>query len=232
MTLLFPPFVLGELCCQGKGTFPMGQLFRIRWPKYWSFSFSISPSNEYSGLISLKIDWFDLLAGQGTVRSLLHHHSSKTSILWHSTFFKVQLSQLYMSTRKNTALTIQTFVGKVVSLLFKTLSRFVIAFLSRSKCPLISWLQSPSAVILTLGLADISFPSVEQREVLEPVCGTEGTDWGVWVCLFWESLTEDRWFWLTTGSLAWVTPSWDWSGYFTIWTLINIAVQVFLKGAV
>ena len=120
----------------------------IRWPKYWSFSFSISPSNEYSGLISLRIDWFDLLAVQGTLKSLLQHHSSKASILRRSAFFIVQLSHPYLTTGKTIALTRQTFVGKVMSLLFNMLSRLVIAFLPRSKCLLISWLQSPSAVIL------------------------------------------------------------------------------------
>ena len=125
----------------------MGSL--IRWPKYWSFSFSISISNEYSGLISLRIDWFDLLAVQGTLRSLLQHHSSKASVLWHSAFFMAQLSQLYMTTRKTIALTIQTFVSKVTSLLFNMLSRLVIAFLPRRKKHLlISWLQSSFAVIL------------------------------------------------------------------------------------
>ena len=121
---------------------------RIRNPKYWSFNVSISPSSEYSGLITLKIDWFDLLAVQGTLRSLLQHHSFKTSILQHSTFFMVQLSQVYLTTRKTIALTIRTFVGRVMSLLFSTLSRFVIAFLPWSNCLLISWLQSPSTVIL------------------------------------------------------------------------------------
>ena len=120
----------------------------IRWPKYWSFSFSISPSNEYSGLISFRMDWFDLLAVQGTLTSLLQHHTSKASILRHSAFFMVQLSQPYMITGKIISLTRWTFVGKVMSLLFNMLSRFVIAFLPRSKCLLISWLQSPSAVIL------------------------------------------------------------------------------------
>ena len=105
----------------------------IRWPKYWSFGYSISPSNEYSGLISFRINWFDLLAFQGTLRSLLQHHSSKASILWHSAFFMVQLSHLYMTTGKAIALTKQTFVGKVMSLLFNMLSRLVIAFLPRSK---------------------------------------------------------------------------------------------------
>ena len=120
----------------------------IRWPKYWSFIFSIRPASEYSRLISLKIDWFDLLAVQRTFRSLLQHHSLKTSILWCSAFFTFQLSQLYVTTGKTIALTIWTFVGRVLSLLFNTLSRFVIALLPRSNHLLISWLQSPSAVIL------------------------------------------------------------------------------------
>ena len=119
----------------------------IRWPKYWSFSFSISPSNEYSGLISLRIDWFGL-AVQGTLKSLFQHHSLKASILQCSAFIILQLSHLYMTTGKTIALTKQTFVGKVISLLFNMLSRLVIAFLVRSKHLLISWLQSPSAVIL------------------------------------------------------------------------------------
>ena len=123
-------------------------VLRIRWPKYWSFSFSISPSNEYSGLISFRIDWFDLLAVRGTLKSLLQHHSSKVSILWHSAFFMVQLSHPYMTTGKTIPLIRQTFVDKVIFLLFNMLSRLVIPFLPRSKCLLISWLQSPSAVIL------------------------------------------------------------------------------------
>ena len=120
----------------------------IRWPKYWSFSFSISPSNQYSGLISCKMDWLDLPAVQGTLKSLLQHHSSKASILRCLAFFTVQLSRLYMTTGKNIALTRWTFVGKVMFLLFNMLSRLVITFLPRSKRPSISWLQSPSAVIL------------------------------------------------------------------------------------
>ena len=120
----------------------------IRWRKYWSFSFSISPSNEYSGLISFRIDLFDLLAIQGTLKSLLQHHSSKASILRCSAFFIAQLSHPYMTTGKTTTLTRRTFVGKVTSLLFNMLSRLVITFLPRSKRLLISWLQSPSAVIL------------------------------------------------------------------------------------
>ena len=121
-----------------------------RWPKYWSFSFSLSPSNEYSGLISFRMDWFDLLAVQGTLKSLLQHHSSKASILWRSAFFIVQLAHPYMTTGKSIALTRRTCVGKVMSLLFNMLSRLVIAFLPRSKHFLISWLQSPSTVILDL----------------------------------------------------------------------------------
>ena len=120
----------------------------IRWPKYWSFRFNISPSNEYSGLISFRMDWLDLLAVQGTLKSFLQHRSSKASILCHSAFFIVQLSHPYMTTGKTIALTKWTFVGKVMSLLFSMLSRLVIAFLPRSKHLLISWLQSPSAVIL------------------------------------------------------------------------------------
>ena len=120
----------------------------IRWPKYWSFSFSINPCNEYSGLISFRMDWFDLLAVQGTLKSLLQHHSSKASILQYSAFFMVQLSHPYMTTGNTISLTIQIFVGQVMSLLFNVLSRFVIAFLPRSKHLLISWLQSPSTVIL------------------------------------------------------------------------------------
>ena len=117
----------------------------IRWPKYCSFSFSISPSSEYSGLISFRTDWLDLLAVQGTLKSLLQHHSSKAPILQHSAFFIVQLSHPYMTTRKTIALTRQTFVGKVISLLFNMLSTLLITFLPRSL--LISWLQSPYAVI-------------------------------------------------------------------------------------
>ena len=126
--------------------FPSESAFHIRWPKYWSFS--ISPSNQYSRLISFRIDWFDLLALQGTLKSLLQHHSSKASVLRCSAFFIVQLSHPYLTTGKTIALTIWTFVGKVMYLLFNMLSRFVTVFLPKSKCLLISWLQSPSAVIL------------------------------------------------------------------------------------
>ena len=115
--------------------------------EYWSFTLSISPSNEHSGLVSFRMDWLDLLAVQGTLKSLLQHHSSKASIIWHSAFFIVQLSHPYLTTGKTIALTRWTFVDKVMSLLFNMLSRLVITFLPRSKCLLISWLQSPSAVI-------------------------------------------------------------------------------------
>ena len=143
MSLLLPASILPSI-----RVFSNESVLRIMWPKYWSFGFSISPSNEYSGLISFRMDWLDLLAVQGTVKSLLQHHSSKASIIWHSDLFIVQLSHPYMATGKTVAWTRRTFVGKVMSLLFNMLSRLVIAFLPRSKCLLISWLQSPSAVIL------------------------------------------------------------------------------------
>ena len=123
-------------------------VLHIRWPKYWSFSFYISPSDEHPGLISSRLAWLDPLAAQGTCQSLLQHHSSKASILLSSSYFIVQLSHPYLTTGKTIALTRRTFVGKVMSLLFNVLSRLVITFLPRSKCLLISWLQSPSAVIL------------------------------------------------------------------------------------
>ena len=151
--MLFNHLILCRLLLLLPSTFPRLRVFSnesallIRWPEYWSCSFSISPSNEYSGLISFRVDWFDLLAVQGTLKSL-QHHSSNASILWHSAFFMVQLSYPYMTTGKTTALTRQTFVDKVVSLLFNMMSRFVIAFLPRSKRLLISWLQSPFAVIM------------------------------------------------------------------------------------
>jgi len=132
--------------CLPASVFSNKSTLHIRWPKYWSFS--ISPSNEHPGLISFRVDWLDVLAVQGTLRSLLQHHSSKASILRCSAFFTVQLSHSYLTTGKIIALTRRTFVGKVMSLLFNMLSMLVITFLPRSKCLLISWLQSPSAVIL------------------------------------------------------------------------------------
>ena len=139
---LLPPSIFPSI-----RVFSNESALRIRWPKDWSFSFNISPSNEHPGLISFRMDWLDLLAVQGTLKSLLQHHSWKASILRSSAFFIVQLSHPYMTTGKTIALTRQTFVGKVMSLLFNMLSRLVITFLPRSKHLLISWLQSPSAVI-------------------------------------------------------------------------------------
>ena len=141
--LLLPPSIFPSIMI-----FSIGSILCMRWPKYWSFNFIISPSNEYSGLTSFRMDWLDLLAVQGTLKSLLQHHTSKASVLWCSAFFIVQLSHPHMTTGKAIALTRWTFVGKVMSLLFNMLSRLVITFLPRSKHLLISWLQSPSAVIL------------------------------------------------------------------------------------
>ena len=140
--LLLPPIPPSIKVLSNESTLHM------RWPKYWSFSFSISPSNEHSGLIPFRMDWLDFLAVQGTLKSLLQHHSSKASILRHSAFFTTQLSHPYITTGKTIALTRRTFVGKVMFLLLNMLSRLVITFLPRSKCLFISWLQSPSAVIL------------------------------------------------------------------------------------
>ena len=140
--LLLPPSIFPSI-----RVFSNESALRIRWPKHWSFSFNISPSNEHPGLISFRMDWLDLLVVQGTFKSLLQHHSSKASILWRSAFFIVQLSHHYMTTGKTIALTRRTFVGKVMSLLLNMLSRLLITFLPRSKSLLISWLQSPSAVI-------------------------------------------------------------------------------------
>ena len=141
--LLLPPSVFPSI-----RIFSNDSAIHIRWPKYWHFSFSISPFNEYSRLIPFRMDWLDLLAVQGTLKSLLQHRSSKASVLHHSAFFIVQLSHPYMTTDKTIASTRWTFVGKATSLLFNILSSLVIAFLPKSKCLLISWLQSPSVVIL------------------------------------------------------------------------------------
>ena len=155
--LLLPPSIFPSI-----RVFSNESVLCIKWPKYWSFSFSISSSNEYSGLISFRIHWYDLLAVQGTLKRLLQHHSSKASILQRLTFFIVQLSHPYMTTGKTIALTILTFVGKVISLMLNMLSRFVEDFLPRSKRLLISWLQSPSTVILEpkkiKSVTDSTFP--------------------------------------------------------------------------
>ena len=146
--ILCHPLLLQPSVFPSMRDFSNESVLRIRWPKYWSFSFNISLSNEHSGLISFRMDWLDLLAVQGILKSLLQHHISKASIFWCSAFFIVQLSCPYMTTGKTIALTRQTFVGKVMSLLLNILSRLVITFIPRSKCLLISWLLSTSAVIL------------------------------------------------------------------------------------
>ena len=150
-TILYRPLLLPPSIFSSIRVFSNKSVLHISWPKYWSFSFSISPSKEYPGLISFRIDWLDLLAVQGALKSLLQHHSSKASILQYSAFFIVHLSHPYMTTRKNIALTRLDFVDKLVSLLFNRLSRLVITFLPRTKHLLISWLQSPSALILEPG---------------------------------------------------------------------------------
>ena len=164
--LLLPPSIFPSI-----RVFSNESALRIRWPNYWSFSFSISPSDEHPGLICFRMDWLDLLAVQGTLKSLLQHHSSKASILWRLAFFMVQLSHPYLTTGKNVAFTRRNFVGKVISLLFNMLFRLVMAFLSRSKRFLISWLQSPSAVILEpkkiVGHFFHCFPSI-CHEVMGP----------------------------------------------------------------
>ena len=144
--ILYHPLLILSSVLPSIKVFSSELALHIKWPKYWSIS--ISPPNEYSGLISFRIDWFDLLATQGTLKSLLHHHSSKVSIFWDSAFLSVQVSHPYLPTGKTIALIIWAFVGKVVLLLFNRLSRFIMAFLPRSKPFLISWLRSPSAVIL------------------------------------------------------------------------------------
>ena len=146
--ILYCPLLLLPSIFPSIRVFPNQSVLYIRGPKNWSFSFCIGPSSEYSELISFRIDWFDPLAVQGTLKSLLQHHSSKASILWHTAFFMVQFSHVYMTIGKTLALTIWNFVGKVMSLLLNILSRFVRAFLPRSKHLLISWLQPPSAVTL------------------------------------------------------------------------------------
>ena len=150
-------------------------VLHIRWPKYWSFSFSSSPSNEYSGLISFRIDWLDFPVVQVTLKSLLQHYSSKASILLCSAFFIVQLSHLYMTTGKTTALTRWTFVGKVMSLFFNMLSRLVTACLPRSKCLLILWLHSPSAVILEPPKIKSLTLSIASPSICHEVIGLDAT---------------------------------------------------------
>ena len=180
--LLLPPSIFPSI-----RVFSNESALCIRWPKYWSFSFSISPSNEYSGLISFRMDWSDLLVVPGTLKNLLQQHSSKASILQCSAFFIVQLSHPYMTTGKTIALTRQTFAGKVMSLLFNMLSRLVITFLPRSKSVLISWLQSSFAVILEQPkIKSVTVSPSICHEVMGPdAIGSKraGCDWSDWACM-------------------------------------------------
>ena len=156
----------------------------IRWPKYWSFNFSISPSNKHSGLISFRIAGFDLLTVQGTLKSLLQHHSSKASILWCSAFFITQLSHPYMTTGKTIALTSGTFVSRVMFLLFNMLSRLVMVFLARSKCLLISWLQLPSTVILEYKKIKSVTVSIVSPSICHEVMGLDAMIFVFWILSF------------------------------------------------
>ena len=156
----------------------------MRWPKYWRFSFSIIPSKEIPGLISSRMDWLDLLAVQGTLKSLLQHHSSKASIFWHSVFITVQLSHPYMTTGKTIALTRRTFVGKVMSLLFNILSRLVITFLPRSMCLLISWLQLPFTVILEPPKIKSATVSTVSPSICHEVVGPDAMIFVFWMLSF------------------------------------------------
>ena len=180
--ILCHPLLLSPSIFSSIRVFSNESVLHIRWPNYWNFSFSISPSNEYPGLISFRMDWLNLLAVQGTLKSLLQHHSSKASILWCSAFFIVQLSNPYRTTGKTIALTRQTFAGKVMSLLFNMLFRLVIAFLPRSKCLLISWLQSPSAVILEPEKVKSITVSIVSPSISHEVMGPD-----VMILVFWMS---------------------------------------------
>ena len=181
--ILCHPLFLSPSIFPSIRVFSNESVLRVRWPKYWSFSFSISPSNEYSGLIFFRMDWLDLLAVQRTLKSL-QRHSSKASILWHSAFFILQLSHPYMTNRKNKALTGWTFVGKVMSLLFHTLSRLVITFLPRSKHLLISWLQSPSAVILEPPKIKSLTVSIVSPSICHEVMGPDAMTLLFWMLSF------------------------------------------------
>ena len=182
--ILCCPLLLLPSIFPGIKVFSTESALHVMWPKYWSFSFSVSPSNEYSGLISFRIDWLDLLADQGTLKSILQCHNSKASVLWHSAFFMVQLLHPYMTTGKIIALTRWTFVSKVMSLLFNTRSRFVIAFLPRRKCLLISWLQSPSAVILQPKKMNFVTVSTFYPPVCHEVMGPDAIILAFWMLSF------------------------------------------------
>ena len=182
--ILCHPFIFLPSVFPSIRVFSSESVLHIRWPNYWRFSFSISPSNEYSGLISFRMDWLNLLAVQGTLKSLLQRHSSKASILLRSVFFIVQLSHPYMTTGKTIVLTRQTFVDKVMSLLFNMLSRLVIAFLPRSKHLLISWLQSPSAVILKLPKIKSATVSTVSPSISHKVMGPDAMILVFWMLSF------------------------------------------------
>ena len=177
-------------------------ILHMRWPKYWSFSFSISPSNEYSGLISFRMDRLDLLAVQGTLKSLLQHHSSKTSIFRHSAFFTVQLSHPYTTTGKSIALTRWTFVGKVMPLLFNMLSSLVITFLPKSKCLLISWLQSPSAVTLEPPKIKSAMVSTVSPSICHEVIGPDAMILVFWMLSFKPTFSLSSFTFISWGSLG------------------------------
>jgi len=182
--ILCHPFLLPPSIFPSIRVFSNELVLHIRRPKYWSFSFSISPSNEYSGLISFRMDWLDLLAVQGTLKNLLQHRSSKASILGRSALFIVQLSHPYMTTRKTIALTRWTFAGKVMSLLFNIPSRLLTAFLLRSKCLLISWLQSPSAVILEPKKVKSLTVSIVSPSICQEVMGPDAMILVFWMLIF------------------------------------------------
>ena len=178
------PLLLLPLIPPSIRVFSNESTLHMKLPKYWSFSFSIIPYKQHPGLISFRMDWLDLLAVQGTLKSLLQHHSSKASILWCSAFFTVQLPHLYMTTGKTIALTRRTFVGKVMSLLLNMLSRLVITFLPRSKCLLISWLKSPSAVILEPPKTKSATVSIVSPSICHEVMGPDAMIFVFWMLSF------------------------------------------------
>ena len=182
--ILCPPLLLLPPIMPSIRVFSNESTLRMRWPKYWSFSFSIIPSKEIPGLISFRMDWLDLLTVHGTLKSLLQHHSSKASIIWCSAFFTVQLSHPSMTTGKTIALTRQTFVGKVMSLPFNMLSRLVITFLPRSRHLLISWLQSPSAVILEPRKIKSDTVSTVSPSISHEVMGPDAMIFVFWMLSF------------------------------------------------
>ena len=182
--ILCCPLLILPLIPPSIRVFSSESTLHMRWPKYWSYNFNITPYNEHRGLISFRMDWLDLLAVQGTLKSLLQHHSSKASILWRSAFFIVQLSHPYMTTGKTIALTRRTFVGKVISLLFNILSRLIVAFLSKSKRPLISWLQSQSAVILEPQKIKSDTVSAVSPPISHEVAGPDAMIFAFWMLSF------------------------------------------------